>query len=350
MARPTFSGLKSLMPSKDLYAALGLTRSASADEIKSAYRKLARKLHPDVNKAPDAQQKFTEVQSAYDVLSDPQKRKAYDQYGEAGVSGAAVSPRSGTGAGAGGTYRWPPGGQAGASSEFDPEELSSIFETFFSGQPGYGGPGARPGPTGASARGSRARNGSRARAPQTLEHQLDVDFITAAKGGKESLRVTEGSKGRTIEVRIPAGIADGAQLRVKAAGGSEGSDLLLTVRVAPHALFRRGGGGADAGKSLDLYLDLPLTIAEAALGAAVSVPTLEGSLEMKVPAGSTSGQKLRLRGKGITPETGEPGDLYVVVKIVAPDPAVLTEDDRAALRTMSEHLPSPRTGRGWATN
>lgn len=337
------------MANRDFYAVLGVTRSASADEIKSAYRKLARKLHPDVNKAPDAQQKFTEVQSAYDVLADPNKRKAYDQYGEAGVSGYAAGAGPGPGPGRGGSYRWSSGGPGGGpSSEFDPEELSSIFETFFSGQPGFGGPGARPGPGGGS-RGSRPRNGSRPRAAQPLEHQLDIDFLTAAKGGTENLRITEGTRSRTIEVRIPAGIADGAQLRVKGGGGSDGSDLILKVRVSPHALFRRAEA-SESGKSLDLTLDLPLTIAEAALGATVNVPTLDGSLEMKVPAGSSSGQKLRLRGKGITPESGEPGDLYVIVKVVAPDPATLTEADRSALRTMAERLPSPRTGRGWATN
>lgn len=338
------------MATRDLYAVLGLARAASAEEVKSAYRKLARKLHPDVNKASDAQQKFTEVQTAYDVLSDPQRRKMYDQYGEAGISGSASAgpgPESRRGPNGGGAYRWPPGGQAGASSEFDPEELNSIFETFFSGQPGFGGPGARPGPAGAGPRGSRSRNGARPRTAQPLEHPLDIEFLTAAKGGKESLRVTEGGKSRTIEVRIPAGLGDGAQLRVKGAGGSDGSDLMLKIRVKEHPLFRRGDGG-EAGKSLDLYLDLPLTIAEATLGATVSVPTLDGALEMKVPPGSGSGQKFRLRGKGISPESGDPGDLYAVVKVVTPEPSLLTEDDRAALRTLGDRLPSPRTGRGWA--
>ncbi len=333
------------MATRDLYAVLGLARTASAEEIKSAYRKLARKLHPDVNKSPDAQQKFTEIQSAYDILADPQKRKAYDQYGEAGVSGSATSG-TGPGRNGGGGYRWPSGTPPGVSSEFDPEELSSIFETFFSGQPGFGGPGARPGPSGAGSRGSRSRNAARPRTRHPVAHPLDIEFLTAAKGGTESLRVTEDGKSRTIEVRIPAGIAQGAQLRVKGAGGSDGSDLLLTVHVKEHALFRRGDGG-DTGKSMDLSLDLPLTIAEATLGATVSVPTLDGALEMRVPPGSASGQKLRLRGKGICPESGEPGDLYAVVKVVTPEPSLLTEADRAALRTLGDRLPSPRTGRGW---
>ncbi len=325
------------MASRDLYAVLGVARSASAEEIKAAYRKLVRKLHPDVNKASDAQQRFTEVQNAYDILADAQKRKAYDQYGEAGVSGPTPN-----GSGSAGAHRWGGPGRSGASTEFDPEELSSIFETFFSGQPGFGGPGARSGQAGA--RGSRARGAGRAEAARSVEHPLEVDFLTAAKGGTESLRVTEGGKSRTIDVRIPAGICDGAQLRVKGGAGAE--DLILKIRVGAHPLFRRADG-AEAGKSLDLLIELPLTLAEAVLGASVSVPTLDGSLEMKVPGGTDSGRKFRLKGKGIAPESGPPGDLYAVAKIVVPDAAKLSEAEREMLKQLSDRGGSPRTGAVW---
>jgi curved DNA-binding protein len=334
------------MAKRDYYDALGVSRSATADEIKTAYRKLARKLHPDVNKAPDAQARFTEVQNAYDALSDPQKRKAYDQFGEAGVSGsgaAAAAAANAAGGGAGPHFRWSSAGGPGVSSqEFDAEELGSMFEAFFGGQQGFGSVG---GPGGRSGRSSRSRPQGRARHSEPLTHDLNVTFMTAAMGGTEKLRLSDGEKTRTIEVKIPPGVSEGAHLRVKGAA-PEGADLILTIHVGEHPLFRRSLPGE--GTQYDLVLDLPLTIGEATLGTTLTVPTLEGSVELKIPPGTSSGRKLRLRGRGIRPQSGEPGDLYVIAKVVVPDPSTLDDSEKETLRKISERQPNPRSGPMWS--
>lgn len=317
------------MAKKDLYDVLGVSRGASADEIKSAYRVLARKFHPDVNKAADAQARFTEIQHAYDVLSEPSKRAAYDQYGEDGAASGAPGGRRSPGA------QWSASGPAGV--DFDNEELGAMFDAFFGGRQGFGGVGGGPGRAG--------RSGGRARAAQAHQHELSISFMTAARGGTERLRLSEGDRARTIEVKIPPGIGHGSQLRVKGAS-PEGGDLMLTIRVGAHPMFRRGDG-ADAGRGLDLFLDLPLTIAEATLGATVSVPTLDAPVEVQVPPGTASGRKLRVRGKGIRAEASEPGDLYAVVKIVPPRADDLSEAERNMLRTVCGRQPLPRSGPEW---
>ena len=322
------------MAKKDLYEMLGVARGASAEEIKASYRKLARKFHPDVNKSPDAQAKFTELQHAYDVLSDESKRRMYDQYGEAAPS----APGGGRG---GANVKWSQ--SAPGSVDFDNEELGAMFDAFFGGRSGFGGVGGPAGGRAGRAPG-RARPAEREAVVHT--HDMTVSFLTAARGGMERLRLSEGDRSRTIEVKIPAGIGQGAQLRVKG-GGPDRSDLILTVHIGAHPLFRRGEG-ADLGRSLDLVVDLPLTIAEATLGATVSVPTLEAPVELRVPAGTASGRKLRVRGKGIRPESGEPGDLYAVVKVVPPDPSTLSEAERQMLRTLCERQPAPRAGPEWS--
>jgi len=323
------------MASKDLYDVLGVARGAGAEEIRSAYRRLARKLHPDVNTSPDAQAKFTEVQHAYDVLSDDSKRRMYDQYGEAG-SAAAVSGRGGP------NVKWTAAGPGG--SDLDAEELGEMFDAFFGGRSGFSGMGGPA--TGRSGR-THGRARPTPRGPAVHEHVITISFLTAARGGTERLRLSAGDGSRTIEVKVPAGIGHGSQLRVKG-GGPDGSDLLLTVHVGAHPLFRRGEG-ADAGRGLDLFLDLPLTIAEATLGAVVSAPTLDSTVELRVPPGTASGRKLRVRGKGIAPEKGEPGDLYAVVKIVPPDEVTMTEAQREALRTLCRNQPPPRAGSEWTS-
>ncbi len=319
------------MASKDLYAVLGVPRGASAEAIRSAYRGLARKYHPDVNKSPDAQTKFTEIQHAYDVLSDETRRRHYDQFGDAEGAGAAAGR-------AGQRVRW---SSSGPGADIDAEDLGEMFDVFFGGRAGFGGMGGagRPGRT----PGGRRRA---ARDPDVHAHDISISFMTAARGGTERLRLSDGGASRTIEVRIPAGIGHGSQLRVKG-GGPDGSDLLLTVRVGAHPLFRRGEG-TDAGRGLDLFIDLPLTIAEATLGAAVQVPTLDAPVELRVPEGTASGRKLRVRGKGIAPDKGDPGDLYAVIKIIPPDPGTISEAEREALRTLSRKQPSPRAGPEWS--
>ncbi|HYE62256.1 MAG TPA: DnaJ C-terminal domain-containing protein [Phycisphaerales bacterium] len=346
---------------KDYYDILGVGRGASADEIKSAYRKLARKYHPDVNKDAEAQKRFTEVQQAYDVLSDEQKRKLYDQFGaaafESGGPGTAAGQQQrtrGGGGGGGAHYTWSnvggPGGGPGFGFDPDTEDMSSIFESIFGGRGGspFGGGGGGGGAAGGGRTRSRSRGGpgeEYARpAPDEVRQDVTIDFMTAAKGGVQKLRVTEDGKSRTIEVSIPSGAEEGQQLRVR--GGAGGRDLILRLHIGTHELFRRGEG-EQAGKGLDLTLELPLTIAEATLGATVSVPTLTGPVDLQVPPGTASGKKLRLRGRGIHDPQGRHGDLYTVIRIVPPKGGDLTPEQREVLAEIARVTPPVRRGDGW---
>lgn len=309
------------MSKRDFYEILGVPRSAGEAEIKSAYRRLARELHPDRNKATDAAARFAEVQEAYDTLSDAAKRKMYDQYGHAGPGFAGV----GGGPGRGGV-RWSSEGYEGA----DVGDIHDVFESIFGGG-GFGAARAGPGRSAGKARPGKARD---------AEASIEVDFATAALGGKRTIRVGD-APGKEIEIAIPRGFADGGKLRVRGAGatgarGGSAGDLILTVHVAPHPLLRR--------KDLDLEIDLPVTIAEAALGAAVSVPTLTGKVELIVPPGSSSGQRLRMKGLGIRTDSAT-GDLFAVIRVMAPKH--LDPRDRDALKAMSERLETPRGGPLW---
>ncbi|MEZ6241746.1 MAG: DnaJ C-terminal domain-containing protein [Phycisphaerales bacterium] len=300
---------------KDLYSVLGVKRAASDDEIKKAYRALARKLHPDVNKAPDAAERFAEVQTAYDVLSDPEKRRLYDAGGR--------DPSA--------TFRQ--GQPRGAGIEFDISDIGSVFDTFFSGRDVGGGFG------GFAARGAPPRQGG------DLHTQTTIDLETAARGGSQRLRVGRDGDSSTIDVTIPKAIADGAKLRVRGQGRpattpkGQAGDLILTVHVREHPLFKRSG--------LDLSITLPLTIAEATLGAKVDLPTLTGQVELNVPASTPSGARLRLKGRGLEDEQGRQGDLFAVVAIVPPEPALVDESLRKALEALSGRQNSPRTGGLW---
>ncbi|MDX2132772.1 MAG: DnaJ C-terminal domain-containing protein [Planctomycetota bacterium] len=328
------------MAERDYYETLGVARDASADQIRAAYRALARKFHPDVNKSPDATAKFSEVQRAYDVLGDETKRRLFDQYGVAGVEGGAPPPPRG---------RARPGGAPGTPhtvGDFDPEELSEIFESFFGR--GSGGFGTRPGEGGPGGpRGGRGRATPRAE-PEPVRADVTVPFVRAAVGGPETVGVRENGRTKRIEVRIPAGVEDGATLRMRGAlgGAKSPQDLILTVRVSPHPLWRRGEGASE-GKGLDLFVDLPLTVAEAFLGATVTVPTPGGPVDLQVPALSGSGRRLRLRGRGIRDDEGREGDLYAVLRIVAP--GALTDEDKAALIVLGEKTLTPRSGPEWRT-
>jgi len=314
------------MTQRDYYKVLGVARSATADEIKAAHRKLARKLHPDVNKSADAQQQFAEVQEAYDVLSDAKKRKMYDQFGHAGAQ--AGVPGAG----------WQGGSPGGFNVEVD--DLGSMFDAFFGGKGGRSS--AAPGGfRGAGGAGQGARPKPRATPP--MEIALPLTFMTAARGGNERVRLTMNGKDTSLEVTIPPAVEAGAKLRVR---GVDGKNVLLRVEIGGHPLFRRGEG-SGAGKGLDLWLDLPLTIAEATLGTAVTVPTLDGSVDLTVPPGTPSGRKLRVRGKGLADRTGRAGDLYAMVKIVPPDPAMLSKAERTSLGKIAGHSPNPRSGDGW---
>ena len=292
------------MAAKDPYEVLGVSRDASQEEIKRAYRRLAKQYHPDRNKGDKAaEEKFKEIQAAYEILSDPKKREESDRFGAGGPT-----PNF---------HEWARGPHAGVHEvhfDFgDFGDLASIFEQFFQ----------RPGRRTRSSRGATRGAGPdvwtrSASAPrgQDLEHEIMLSFDEAARGGKRQIVVQTrpDSPPEKIEVRIPAGISDGQRIRLKGRGapgpGGRG-DLYLICRISPHPYFRRQG--------LDLYVDLPLSITEATLGAKVDVPTLNGKATVTVPPGTSSGTKLRLRGKGIRDErTGRVGDLYAVVQIAAP--------------------------------
>lgn len=331
------------MAERSFYDILGVSKSATEDEIRAAYRKLARKLHPDVNKATDAAAKFNEVQEAYDTLSDAARRKSYDRYGR----GGAPTTSPGSGGASRGHYSWRGVGTPGGTpTDFDVEDLGSIFESFFSGRGG-----ARDDAFADAmhrARRDTRRGAQRASHAREVQADLDVSFITAAKGGTETVRLREGDSTRTVDVAVPAGIEDGSQIRVKGAGrgtGSSAGDLVLTVRVGKHPLFRRGL--TSDGRGLDLYLDLPLTIAEATLGARVRVPTLTGTVELSIPPGTPSGKTLRLRGCGITSDAGAKGDLYAVTRMISPDGRILDDADRAALERIASLGPRLRIGPEW---
>ena len=298
------------MPSekRDLYKVLGVARDAGADVLKKAYRKLARRHHPDVNPGDKAaEEKFKEISEAYDVLSDPAKRRNYDEFGEISLQGGfdaeqARRAREAFGArfGGGGGGAGGPPFESGERFEFG--DLDDLLGRF-----GFGGRGA-----GGRAAGLRGSD---------LEAQLELDFLEAAKGGEKRLTLQlAGEDGRlrnqTLTVRIPPGVADGGRIRLRGRGapglaGGPPGDLWATVRVGAHPVFRREGR--------NLIVDVPLTVSEAIRGAKIEVPTLDGRATLTVPPGTDSGQKLRLRGKGIpAPGGGAPGDLYVVIQIRVP--------------------------------
>jgi curved DNA-binding protein len=312
-------------PERDLYKVLGVARDADAETLKKAYRKLARRHHPDVNPGDKAaEEKFKEISEAYDVLSDPTKRRNYDEFGEISLQGGfdaeqarrareAFGARFGGGGGPGGFRSTGAGGESfGESFEFG--DLDDLLGRFgFAGGRGRGGASGRA----AGLRGS------------DVEATLELDFLEAARGGEKriSLQLAD-EDGRvrteTLNVRIPPGVSDGGRIRLRGKGapglgGGPAGDLWALVRVRPHPVFRREGR--------DVSLDAPVTVAEAIRGARIEVPTLEGRATVTVPPGTDSGQKLRLRGKGIPDPSGGPtGDLYVVIQIRVPkqlDPAAL---------------------------
>ncbi len=290
------------MAKRDYYEVLGVKRDAGEAQIKSAYRKLARKFHPDVNKAPDASDKFKEATEAYDVLSDPQKRKTYDQFGHAGPGAGFGGP----GPGGGRTYSYS-GGPGGAVN----------FEDILNDAGGRGGFGGMSLEDIMEALGG-GRGRRRSRAPQRgndAEYEMRLEFLQAVRGATTTLRLQQpDGTVETITVKIPPGVHEGSRIRLRGKGeqGPDGpGDLYIVTHVAEHPYFRREGD--------DLYVEVPIGIDEAALGATVEVPTLEGTTKVKIPPGTSSGTKLRLRGKGVQTAGGAgPGDQYVSIKIVAP--------------------------------
>lgn len=296
------------MEYKDYYRILGVERDASDDDIKRAYRKLARKYHPDVSNEEDAAEKFREVNEAYEVLKDPEKRAAYDQLGRGGGSRAAGGAGFEAPPGWDRNFEFRGGGYTGA----DAGDFSDFFESLF-GRGGFRGAGARgPGAsTGGAMRGQ----------DQTARIALDLE--DTFQGGQKmiSLRMPEVdeqgrvvNRERTVRVNIPKGVRAGQQLRLPGQGmpgpgGGNAGDLYLEIEFRPHPLYRVDGK--------NLILELPVAPWEAALGANVKTPTPAGPVDLTIPAGSNSGRKLRLKGRGMPGKT--PGDLIATLKIVLPE-------------------------------
>ena len=282
------------MQYKDYYQVLGVGRGAGAEELKRAYRKLARKFHPDVSKEKNAENRFKEVQEAYEVLRDPEKRAAYDQLGRDYRPGQQFRP--------------PPDwsqrfGQSGGQRFSDLNGFSDFFSTLFGG--------AAEGP-----------------APEAEAGHLDVTMEEAFAGTKRRVMLNEGGRSRAVDVQIPPGVSDGQPLRI--AGSGAGSALIFRVRLRAHSLYVLQGK--------DVQMELPLAPWEAALGAKVAVPTLGGTVELTVPAGSQSGQKLRLRGRGFPG-----GDQIVIIKLVTPA-ASSAQAKEAYERMKNDFSFDPRAG------
>jgi curved DNA-binding protein len=325
------------MEYRDYYQIMGVARTATADEIKKTYRRLARKFHPDVSKEKDAEKKFKEVQEAYEVLKDPEKRAAYDQLGSEYKSGQQFRPPPDWGSGfefRGGPRQGRAGARGGAShtEEFEEAEGFSDFFSSLFGARGFSGGG---GSGGASPFG-----GAGARAARDHHARVDIDLDEAYTGTTRTLELkrpdlkpdgTLDLKTHTVRVTIPAGVTDGQLIRLAGQGeqstnGGKPGDLYLEVHMKPNRLFQLEGR--------DVTLTLPIAPWESALGATVTVPTLGGGVEMRIPPNSQSGQKMRLRGRGLPGQT--PGDQYIQLKIVVP-PAN-TPEARAAFEELKQKL------------
>jgi len=279
----------------DPYKILGLAKTASADEIKKAYRKLAKQHHPDLNPgSAEAATKFKDISGAYDLLSDTEKRARFDR-GEIDASGQERADSS--------FYRSHAGGPQGAryrsNAGFDP---SDIFADMFSrAGAGAGGGFGR----GGNAHEFRMRGGD-------LSYTLTVDFLEAARGAQKRLSFPDG---RTLDVNVPLGAETGTVLRLRGqgqpgVGGGPAGDALIEITVEQHPIFRRDGN--------NVLVDLAVTLTEAVLGGKINVPTIDGPVSMTVPAGSNSGTRLRLRGRGIAPKGGTAGDQYITLKVMLP--------------------------------
>ncbi len=301
------------MEYKDYYQLLGLSREASADEIKKQYRRLARKYHPDVSDEKDAEEKFKEVKEAYEVLKDPKKRARYDQLGSQWQAGQGFEP--------------PPDWQQYTSSAPFEEGQFSDFSDFFSSIFGQ-------------ARRGRAGAGFQARGQDQLS-KIDITLEEAYHGCDRQLQLRQSEldpktgqlqvKSRSLKVKIPKGVTQGQQIRLSGQGGQgmgagPSGDLYLEINLLPHATFTVDGK--------NIYLNLPITPWEAALGSKVTTPTLAGNVGLTIPAGSQTGQQLRLKGRGLP---GTPsGDQFVLLKIYIPEPK--TAKQRELYQQMAEDM------------
>jgi curved DNA-binding protein len=292
------------MKYKDYYAALGVPRDADAEQIKKAYRKLARQHHPDVSKAPQAEAKFKEVAEAYQTLKDPEKRAAYDELGRR-PAGEEFAPPP----------QWSREFGGGAQS-FEDIDLSDLLDALGRGHRGGVGGGAR--------RAAMPMHG------RDYETAVRISLEDAHRGTRLNLDLADEGGGRTLEVTIPPGVSEGQKLRLRGKGGKgrnggADGDIFLHITLAPHPVFRPD--------QHDLHFDLALAPWEAALGAEVEVPTLEGPVLLTVPPGTRSGRKLRLRGRGLANGRGGHGDLYATVHIDVP--TTLTDGERELFKQLA---------------
>lgn len=321
---------------EDFYKVLGVARSASAAEIQKAYRALARKHHPDLS--PDdktAKERFQKIQRAYEVLSDTKKREMYDRFGSQ-FEQMGANPQAWSSAGGGGQV--PP-----EFTQFDFSQLfgggveggGAGFEDLFR----HFGGGPAGGPQGTRRRGRRSSSkGADASA------EIEIPFQTAAMGGMQEFSLRRsGGTAETIRVKIPAGIESGKTIRLRGqgepgAGGAPAGDLLVTIRIATHPYYSR--------KGLDLEVKLPITLAEAALGAKVDVPTPHGVVTVTIPPGASSGRRIRLRGQGIHKAEGPQGDLYAELQIALPKH--LDAESQELIRQLQSRLnDNPRAELRW---
>jgi DnaJ-class molecular chaperone len=324
------------MMSEDYYKTLGIPRNASQPDIQKAYRELARKYHPDMNPDdPSATKRFQQVQTAYDVLSNPEKREMYDRYGSSFETMGQGGPQQTWTRGAGG---FPPGGAQGVEDL----DFGDIFGQQFGGEEGPGGLGGifsqfRK----AAARGGTA--GGRRRGAD-VSSEVSIPFNASIAGSEVQLSLQRhGGAAETIVVKIPPGIEDGKKIRLRgkgepAAGRGTPGDLLLTVHVAPHPFFSRQGN--------HLHVRLPVTLGEAVGGATIDVPTPTGTVAVHLPPGTSSGKKLRIKGHGVAAKGSAPGDLIAEVQIHLPPG--LSDEDREAIRQLEARHPlNPRQNLRW---
>ncbi len=303
------------MEYQDYYKTLGVSRDASDDEIKKKYRRLARKYHPDVSKEKDAEEKFKQVKEAYEVLKDKEKRKAYDQFGSNWKQGQGFEPPPGWQAQQGGTHY----------EEANPGDFSSFFEEMF----------------GQQQRGHGYSQQFKKRG-QDQHAKIAISLEEAYHGTERTLTLQEPQRDlrtgrinystRDLKIKIPAGVTQGQQIRLAGQGspgqgGGPNGDLYLEVTLLPHPHYTT--------KGRDTFLNLPITPWEAALGGNIKVPTLGGAIQLKIPPGSQTGKKMRIKGRGLPGKT--PGDQYILLNIYIPEPK--NDQQKALYQQMAEEMP-----------
>jgi curved DNA-binding protein len=325
---------------KDYYAILGVKKDASQDDIQKAYRKLARKHHPDVNKAPESEVKFKEIGEAYEVLKDPEKRQKYDQYGSAWKraqqTGAPPPGWEGVHFDFGDLGGM--GGRGGRAGGFDfgggSSEFSSFFEMLFGGAgPGGGRRGASGAGFGFGGQGFPRGGGAGGAGGGHTEATLTLSLEEAVRGGQREITLADPNTGqrRTLSVKIPEGVRAGQKIRLAGQGqpsldGGPAGDLYLKIEIEPDPRFRVEGS--------DLHTTVAVSPWEAALGGDAEVQTLDGTVRVKIPAGSSSGRKIRLRGRGLPKKGGEKGDLLAEIRVVVPE--TLSDRERELFEQLAE--------------